>query len=121
MTEPRSWAAAATGSELLRTVAPTAAGLLVQLSTASTLSPEWTDGIASTVGRVHGLPLGEGTGSSVGTGSPLPPAVRDFATAFATDVSSIDDELRGRFLERAGGDAFAVVQTVYPSPPRSSD
>src|SRR6478735_5640637 len=39
--------------------------------------------------------------------------VENFADQFGVDVSVIDDDLRGRFLEATGPTAFEVTQAIY--------
>lgn len=113
MTGDQRWEDAGDGADALATLAPGPASLLGELSSATPVPPGWTDALRSAMARVHGLtPLGADVARRP-TAVDIAPAVGAFATAFATDVSTIDDDLRSRFLDSVGDEAFAVVQTVY--------
>ena len=99
------------GRAALRAHAPEPAACLDALDVATPVPRPRLDVIRSVVASVHGLPpLG---GAVAVPDGPEDEVVVAFAEAFAADVSSVGDALRGRFLDATGDEAFATVQAIY--------
>jgi alkylhydroperoxidase family enzyme len=100
-----------TGRRLLQELAPDVGAVLVSLGVTTPIELGLTGDIRRTCAATLGI---VGLAAPADGDSPAAaPAVVEMARQFATDVSAVDDSLRGRFATACGRSVFETTQAMY--------